>query len=136
MHSTNYFNAFIAVAEDCPAEVGEVPPLRGGKPSVAGIHLQLILDHPYRYTSDELIFGTYADRKEIPDTERAEVREDFFSKGQACFRASAMGKRYGWGLHFDAAGKVAAYPVESAEYQAFVDNKQLEQRKAMRSKRK
>ncbi|MEM1217478.1 MAG: DUF6157 family protein [Bacteroidota bacterium] len=136
MHSTNYFNAFISVAEDCPADTGIVPPLRGGKPSVAGIHLQLILDHPYHYTSDDLIFGTYADRKEIPASERAEAREAFFSKGQACFRASAMGKRYGWGLHFNAEGKVAAYPIESDEYQQFEKDAQLEQRKAMRSKRK
>jgi len=25
-HSTNYFNTFIQVAEDCPAQRGEAPP--------------------------------------------------------------------------------------------------------------
>lgn len=136
MHTTNYFNAFISIAEDCPASEATFPPERGGQPSVAGIHLQQILDKPYTYTSDELIFGTHADRKNIPEEDRQRAQEDFFSKGQPCFRASAMGKRYGWGLHFDKEGKVAAYPVGSKEYEAFAADQTLEQRKAMRSKRK
>ena len=31
VHTTNCFNTFIRVAEDCPARTGEEPPLRAGK---------------------------------------------------------------------------------------------------------
>ncbi|MFO7540636.1 MAG: DUF6157 family protein [Chloroflexota bacterium] len=37
MTTTNYFNTLIEIAEDCPATVGEIPPVRGGKKSVANL---------------------------------------------------------------------------------------------------
>jgi len=44
-------------------------------------------------------------------------------------------KRYGWGIHFDAEGKVALYAVESEEYNHLSQNKNLKMLKAMRSKK-
>lgn len=35
---------------------------------------------------------------------------------QACLRASPLVKQFGWGLHHDEAGRVAAYGVETEEY--------------------
>ncbi|MEI7025361.1 DUF6157 family protein [Paenibacillus sp. y28] len=32
---------------------------------------------------------------------------EFFSKPKACLRTSPLVKKYGWGLGFDAAGKIA-----------------------------
>jgi hypothetical protein len=45
-------------------------------------------------------------------------------------------KRYGWGLHFDAEGRIALVPVESDEYQEFVNGKDgINVLTAMRNKR-
>jgi len=136
MHTTNYQNAFIEVAEDCKLESAEIPPEKGDKKTIANYQFDMIYNAPYEYTSDEILFKIHAIRKEIPSHFLAEERENFFSKGQACFRASTLAKRYGWGFHFDNDKKVAIYPMESAEYQQFKMDEQLEHRKAMRSKRK
>ena len=54
---------------------------------------------------------------------RAALWEEFFGKPRACLRASMLPKKYGWGLHFDAEGRIALVPVESKEYRAFVQGK-------------
>jgi hypothetical protein len=38
-------------------------------------------------------------------------------------RASPLPKKYGWGVHYDAEGKLAIYGVETADYQRFADGK-------------
>ena len=135
MSSTNYFNTLIEVAEDCPATIGEIPPLKGGKKSIANLQFELLHEHPYAYTSDDVLFSVYATRKEIPKEDWQEARERFFSKGQPCFRASPLTKRYGWGLHSNADGKIALYGIESEEYQRLVTDESVQKKKAMRSKR-
>ncbi|MCP1783822.1 MULTISPECIES: DUF6157 family protein [Bradyrhizobium] len=60
MHTTNCFNTFIRVAEDCPAHTGEEPPLRAGKPTVACLQYEMIAKAPYKHTSDDVIFATSA----------------------------------------------------------------------------
>jgi hypothetical protein len=67
--------------------------------------------------------------------ERDLARDEFFSKGQACMRASGLGKRFGWGVHADAEGRVAIYAVGSKRYQALAKDSGLKQVRAMRSKR-
>ncbi|MGQ7342016.1 DUF6157 family protein [Streptococcus suis] len=47
-----------------------------------------------------------------------------------------ISKRYGWGIHFDEEGKLALYPRESKEYQAFEKDETLTQIRGMRSSRK
>lgn len=135
MHSTNYFNAFIETAEDCSAQKGEMPPIKGEKKTVANLQFDMLWENPYQYTSDDIFFSVFALRKEIPKNEMEEAREHFFSKGQPCFRASPLTKRYGWGIHNNEEGKVAMYGMETKEYKKFVEDKSLKQTKAMRSKR-
>jgi len=135
MHTTNYTNTFIEAAEDCPIDKAELPPRKDDKTTVANLHFDMIYDHPYQYTSDDIIFGTHAIRNDIPKRDWPEARTQYFSKGQACLRASPLGKRYGWGIHHDANSKVAVYPMESSEYKKFVKDKSLNHVKAMRSKR-
>ena len=134
MHTTNYRNTFIEVAEDCPVRKAELPPKKDGKITVANMHFDLIYDHPYRYTSDDVVFSTYALRNAIPKGEWKEAWGQFFSKGQACLRSSPLGKRYGWGIHHDNKGKIAIYPMESPDYAKFAKDKSIEHIKAMRSK--
>lgn len=135
MHTTNYVNTFISVAADCPVTSAEMPPRSDGKLTIANQHFDMIYGHPYRHTSDDVIFSTYAQRNQIPENEWPEARAVFFSKGQACLRSSPLGKRYGWGIHHDQNGRIAIYPVESSPYKKFVKDKGLVQVKAMRSKR-
>jgi hypothetical protein len=135
MHTTNYFNTFIAVADDCPAVAGEVPPLRGNKKSVANVTFELLAGKPYHYTSDDLLFLVHAIRHDLTEEERTGGRAAFFSKGQPCLRASPLTKRYGWGVHNDDSGRVALYGRETDAYDQFLQNDQVKVVKAMRSAR-
>ena len=135
-HTTNYFNTFISVAEDCPATTGEAPLNKAGKPTIAAMQLEMIKSHPYQFTSDDVIFEVFATRNQIPEEDQSSARKIYFSKGQACLRTSPLTKRYGWGVHSNAEGKIAVYPVESAEYQKFAMDKRLNHTFAMRSRRK
>lgn len=135
MSSTNYFNTFIEVAEDCPATKGEIPPLKDNKKSVANLQFEMLHEHPYKFTSDDVLFAVFATRKEIPEEELVEQRAQFFSKGQPCFRASPLTKRYGWGIHSNEEGKIAMFGFESKAYQKFIADDSVVKKKAMRSKR-
>ena len=118
-HTTDYFNTFIAVAPDCSADGATEPPTRPS-PSVAELSYRMISARPYQHTSDEVIFTVWADRRRIPDAEREAARAEFFAKGQPCLRSSDLGKRYGWGVHSDAEGRVALVPLGSVDYESFV----------------
>lgn len=133
-HTTNYTNTFIEVSEDCPAECGVEPPIAENL-SIAALHHRLIGEAPYTRTSDDVLFETHALRKGI-DPHDQDARAEFFSKGQACLRASPLGKRYGWGTHHDENGRVAMYPRDSVEYAALAADAGLAHTRAMRSSRK
>jgi hypothetical protein len=133
-HTTNNVSTFTEVAEDCPVDHGVEPPL-GEKPTIAALHYRLIAEHPYRHTSDDVIFETFAIRNGLTDAERPAARERMFAKGQPCLRSSPLGKRYGWGIHHDEQGRVALYPRESVEYRSFADDPALAHTRAMRSRR-
>lgn len=135
MGTTNYYDTFIAVAPDCPVVSAEVPAARGTTPTVAQLQYELLAAHPYELTSDDVLFTVYAERQGIPEADRAAERERFFARDQACLRSSPLGKRYGWGLHHDAQGRVALVPAGSDEYRRFEADTALTQTRAMRSKR-
>jgi hypothetical protein len=135
MKSTNYFNTLIEIAEDCPADSGEIPPLKGDKKSIANLQFEMLRDHPYEFTSDDILFSVFATRKEIPDEELVNQRAIFFSKGQPCFRSSPLTKRYGWGIHSNEEGKIALVGVDSETYQKLLVDGSVKKTRAMRSKR-
>lgn len=135
-HTTNYFNTLVEVADDCPVEQSEIPPIRGEKRSVANMQYDILSEAPYKYTSDEIFFTIFAKRKDVVDSELENAREQFFSKGQPCFRASPLTKRYGWGVHSDTNGKVALVARESDVYEALQKDDTIKKVKAMRSKRR
>ncbi|WP_031528144.1 DUF6157 family protein [Dyadobacter crusticola] len=133
VHTTNYENTFIEVAEDCPAVEGEVPPMKGEKRTVANIAFEIVSKNPYKFTSDDVLFRIYAEKNDLTEAELEGARQMFFSKGQACMRASPLAKRYGWGIHNDAEGKIAIYGRESPKYEAFARDNSLKKVKAMKS---
>ena len=135
MHTTNYYNTFIEIAEDCPIEIGIEPTMRGGKKTIANYQYDIITANPYKFTSDDVFFKVFAIRKDLTDVEMESEREKYFAKGQPCFRASPLTKKYGWGVHCNEDGKVAIFGRETEEYQQFLENNSIKKVKAMRSKR-
>lgn len=135
IHTTNYFNTFIEIAEDSPAASGEIPPQKGDAKTIANIQFDMLKDNPYQYSSDDVVFGAYAEKNDISTSESATEREKFFSKGQPCLRSSPLTKWYGWGVHSNADGKVAIYPAGSDEYEKLAADTTLKHVKAMRSKK-
>ncbi len=121
----NYLDTFIAVAPDCPVDSAMVPVTRSGKPTVALIHYELLVAQPYRYTQEDVLFYGSMRYKAVDvsaPAQREKCRVEFFAKPHACLRASALGKLYGWGIHFNAEGTAALYAMESPEYERYSQN--------------
>ena len=131
-HTTNYRDTFIAVSPDCGASEGMVPPKPG---TVAAMQYERLTAKPYSMTSDDLLFGIFADRNEIAGKDRAEARAEFFSKGQPCMRSSPLVKTYGWGVHHDSKERVAIYPLDSPKYAELARGKAGTVVAGMRSRR-
>jgi hypothetical protein len=62
VHTTNYVNTFIEVADDCPVTGAEEPPLKGTGKTVAAAQYDLLATRPYELTSDDLLFDVHAER--------------------------------------------------------------------------
>lgn len=134
-NSMVYYNTLILISDDCPAQESRVPISNRNKKTLAEIEYQLLNENPGFYTHDELQFEAYMNHREIPETNREEERKRFFAKKRACMRTSALPKRYGWGIYFDAQGKAELVPVESDRYQMLENSDTIKKVKAMRSKR-
>ena len=134
VHSTNYFDTFIEVAEDTKVDQGTIPSAKDKK-TVAEMQYEMISKNPYKYTSDDVLFQVFADRKDLMESEHKLAREEFFSKGQPCFRASPLTKTYGFGVHSDSDGKIALLGMETDEYQRFLSDPNVKKLKAMKSSR-
>lgn len=121
----NYYDTFITVSADCPAEYGKEPPDKKDGKTKPGIEFELIANHPYVYTQEELLYQVHIRHKHISDEVLAaqgnQLREDFFRNPMPCMRASMLPKKYGWGVHFNSEGKAALVPVESEDYQHFLE---------------
>lgn len=129
-HTTNYTATLITIAPDSAATDGVAPP----KPdSIAGRQHALLSDKPYAMSSDDLLFAIHAAKNGL--TETAETRATFFAKPQACLRASPLPKQYGWGVHHDAASRIALHAVGSADYDRLLHDASVKKTPAMRSKR-
>ncbi|MFM1653194.1 DUF6157 family protein [Brevibacillus sp. B_LB10_24] len=126
MKNINYYQTFITVAPDCPVSEGVVPPEKKGGVTKPRIEYELLSNHPYTFTQEELIYEVYLRHKAIPEEEQkargTQLRDELFQKPQPCLRASMLPKKYGWGIHYDEAGRIAIYGVESREYESFLKN--------------
>jgi hypothetical protein len=111
-------DTFVTIAADCPAKVGTVPSARGGAPTVPAIQHALLTAEPYRYDHQGLIWEVHRRREGIAEdgAETDAARRDLLSRPHPCLRASALPKRYGWGVHYDEAGRIAIYGVETERY--------------------
>jgi len=113
--------SLITVAEDCPSPAGVVPTSRRPGLTVARVQHDLLVGDPFRFTEDDVLFESWLRRQEFPaglpgTAEVHALREAFLAKQRPCLRASPLPMRFGWGLAFDGAGRVALVAVESPEY--------------------
>jgi hypothetical protein len=134
-------NTFVRVATDCPALVGTVPTFRGGEPTIASLQHELLIARPYRLTLEDLMLAVHLKRQGLTKTEgetmAEEICEQLFGKPYPCMRASLLPKKFGWGVHYDAKGRLALFGVDTTEYKRFANGEEpgVEVVPAMRSKR-
>lgn len=135
----SYINTFIKVSEDCPVQHSEVPVNKPDKKPAHLIQYELLMDNPYTYAHEDLVYEVFIRQKKIPvdvlEKEGVQIRKELFSKGHPCLRASALIKRYGFGAHYNEKGKIALYPVETEQYRQFVNDTSLVKLNGMKSKR-
>lgn len=137
----NYYETLIALADDCPTTSSVLPTPRGGKPTAAVLQYEMLVDSPYQYTQEDVLFQSWFARQDGHEKKSAaevkKTREAFFSKPQPCLRSSPLPKKFGIGFRFDRDGRVALCPAESNEYQTLVKGAQEKVKvlKALRSSR-
>ncbi|CAH0231352.1 hypothetical protein SRABI80_02525 [Peribacillus frigoritolerans] len=132
----SYKNTLITISEDSKVSSGKVPVIKNEKPTIAYIEHDLINNNPYKFTQEDVQFKTYLIKNQMEAENAAELREQFFSKSKACFRASPLVKNYGWGIHYNNQGKIAIYDVNSEMYNQLLKQDDITKLKGMRSKRK
>jgi Family of unknown function (DUF6157) len=133
-----YVETLIRVAPDSPTQTAIIPTAKDRK-TVAVLEYELLIAAPYTYTQDKAQFAVHAQHKNIPEAELEahlpELYAAFVAKPRACFRASPLPKKYGWGVHYDVQGRIALYAVESPDYQRLSTLEGTKQLLAMRSAR-
>ena len=132
MHSTNYTNTLILPSEDCRAQAAQ-PAAKPG--TIGAMQMALITENPGVYTSDEVITQVLATRKEIPQEEWHLFRAAYFSKGQACLRASPLVKTLGWAVYHDDKARVSLVDPASERFAALLNDATVTKTQGMRNKR-
>ena len=120
---TTITDTFVLIAPDCPATAAVVPVARGAGLTVPVIQYELLTARPYTLTLEDLIYQTHVRRAGLTpaeaDRRSTAIRAELFAKPHPCMRASALPKRYGWGVHHDGRGRMALIAMGSAEYRRF-----------------
>lgn len=130
MHSTNYTDTLILPSPDCRAEASIAPDKPG---TVAALQHALLIDAPYDLTSDDLLVSVTATRRGLSDADQHALRQELFSKGQPCLRASPLVKTYGWAVHHDSNGKVSLIARNSPNFAALSADPAITKKPGMRS---
>lgn len=134
-------NTFVQVAPDSTATRAVIPTARDEKKTIQVIQYELLSTKPYSLSLNDLIFEIFVQRNHIStqdlELHKTTIWTELFAKPHPCMRASMLPKKYGWGVHYNATGKIALHAMESEKYRhlcAFGDGvKKVEL--AMRSKR-
>ena len=135
LHTTNYTNTLIEIAEDSPVSKAVIPVVKNEKKTIANYQFEKLLKQPLKYTSDELLFEIFVERNDISSSEFDDEKQKFFSKGQPCLRTSPLAKKNGFGIFHNADSKVQLIPAESDNYQKLLADESVKKVKAMKSKK-
>ena len=128
-------DTFITIADDSGASMSRIPERKGDKSSVARVHYEILAEHPYEFDINAFNFEVFCRRNGIAHEDRAAHRDAFFSKSHPCMRTSPLTKTHGFGAHYNGAGKIAIYPVDSKAYSKLASDPANQVEMAMRSKR-
>jgi Family of unknown function (DUF6157) len=112
-----------------------MPPQRAAGKSIAAMQFELVRQHPYTYTSDDVLFLVSAERSGLAKREYPEARKRMFARGQACLPSSPLAKRYGWGIHANSEGHIALIGAETDAYKRLQRDETVRKLKALRSRR-
>lgn len=74
-------------------------------------------------------------RKGVEEEDLASFRAAYFSKGQACLRASPLTKTHGWAVHANVDGYIALLSPDSDEFARLQQDENVKKTKGMKSKR-
>lgn len=135
IHTTNYTNTLIEIAEDSPVSASVIPVVKNDKKTIANYQYEKLSKHPLKYTSDELLFEIFAERNDVSPSELAEEKQNYFSKGQACLRCSPLAKKNGFGIFHNQDSKIKLIPAESKEYEELLNDETVTKVMAMKSKK-
>ena len=108
---------------------------RKKKDPLRACYMSASLIPPHALESDDLLSTFAAVRKDIPEDEHTLFRAEYFSKGQACMRASPLVKTFGWAIHHESAAKIALIDPTSAHFSEISNNLSIKHVTGMRNKR-
>ena len=97
---------FILVAEDCPVEEGTVPKSKRGMKTVPIHTYEVLSEHPYEYTEDDLQHEVHVVRRGVQQ----------FDPEKRDLKRNELPKRWGWGIHYNRERKIALFGCETEEY--------------------
>ena len=100
---------FILVAPDCPVDKGTVPEGSIGHKPIVVHQYEVLSQHPYEYTESELSHEVHIVRRGKQEGELQLHKCDL--------KRSQLGKKYGWGIHYNEDRKLALVGCEAAEYE-------------------
>ncbi len=71
------------VIVDCKVKFGEVPAQKTEKKTVATMQFEMLRDHPYEFTSDDILFRVHAIKNNIDEKNIKKQRELLFCQRTA-----------------------------------------------------
>jgi hypothetical protein len=92
IHTTNYVDTFIEVAEDTKADHGTKPPSKFDKKTVAEMQYELIANNPYKFTSDDVLFQVFANRNDLTKSRAEESKGGVLLKRPGLFTSLSFNK--------------------------------------------
>jgi hypothetical protein len=113
----------IEMASDSTAVRGEVPPDNGMRKTIPRISYEVLADNPYRFDEREFYHEVHIVRCGRPNLKIENYN----------IKRLALVKRYGWGIHRNAGGKLALVACESSRYKELQADPQVKRTKAYRN---
>jgi hypothetical protein len=113
----------IQVSEDSRAVRGEEPPDNGADKTVARIQFEVLAENPYKFTEHEFYYEVHVVRRK-----RTDLKLESYN-----IKRIPLLKRYGWGIHRDAEGKLALVACESDRYEELLADPSVKKTQAYRS---
>ncbi|MCB0054185.1 MAG: hypothetical protein KDE24_32085 [Caldilinea sp.] len=114
----------IMIASDSESTHAIVPPAHEPK-TIYRIGYEVLTEHPYQFAEAEFQHEVHIERRGRPD-----LRIEKYS-----IRRSPLVKRFGWGIHRDANGKLALVACDSEEYQRLLADPNVKKTPGFRTAR-